>query len=343
MQTTSHTLAQFRDEIRQATRKAVDESFDYTKSLLDDITAEVTAKLDAKLKSYETPPPLKVKVGERPEVKLKKPASPVLDKLILHSQLGFNTLLVGPAGCGKTMAAEQLAESLEMPFGHLNLTAGASETWLFGRQTPGGFKEGQFSKFYRDGGVFLADEMDAADPNLLLAINTALAGHQMANPISGEIIERHVDFVFVGAANTFGKGSDEVYTGRSRLDAATLDRFIVVEMTYCSTIEKQVCPDETLRKLMHDIRARVESAKSKEVVSTRALDRAFKLLQSGVSLIEIIQSLTFGWPEELRNDALDLAKSASKAPKKSKAKALPAPTNPEFEIPSGLASDTGVV
>ena len=83
----------------------------------------------------------------------------------------------------------------------------------------------QFVKIYGGGGVFLFDEMDAADENLLLGVNAALANGFFANPATGELIEQHPDFIPVAGMNTLGLGSGRDYNARNRLDAATLDRW----------------------------------------------------------------------------------------------------------------------
>ena len=83
----------------------------------------------------------------------------------------------------------------------------------------------QFVKVYGGGGVFLFDEMDAADENLLIGVNAALANNNFANPATGEIIPQSPDFVAVAGMNTMGGGAGRDYVGRNRLDAATLDRF----------------------------------------------------------------------------------------------------------------------
>jgi hypothetical protein len=83
----------------------------------------------------------------------------------------------------------------------------------------------QFVKCYGGGGVFLFDEMDAADENLLLGVNAALANNRFANPATGQIIEQHPDFIPIAGMNTLGLGAGRDYNSRNRLDAATLDRW----------------------------------------------------------------------------------------------------------------------
>ena len=242
-----------------------------------------------------------IKINEGELKKLKVAAHPMLADTINLLALGLSPLLVGPAGCGKTFLGEQSAEALGINYGHLCFSAGVSETWLFGRQTPTGFVEGEFSKLYKNGGLFLGDELDAADPNLLLTINTALANGHMYNPISGENIKRHKDFHFVGTANTFGKGGNSIYTGRSRLDAATLDRFTTLEIDYLEVIEEALCPDNDMREYLQGVRNNVKDKGSTEVVSYRAFDKAYKLKKSGVSMAQIKQMLFASWPTSTRS------------------------------------------
>lgn len=242
-----------------------------------------------------------IKINEKDFKKLKTPAHPMLGELLSALLSGLNPLLVGPAGSGKTSLAAQAAEALELRYGHLCFSAGVSETWLFGRITPAGFMPGDFYTLYKNGGLFLADEMDAADANLLLTINTALANGHLYNPINGESVERHKDFYFIGAANTFGKGGTTVYTGRTRLDAATLDRFITLEVEYLKDVEDAICTDKDLADWLRKVRKTVQDKGSQEVVSYRAFDKAFRLRASGVDNKRIQEILLASWPDSTKN------------------------------------------
>jgi len=247
-----------------------------------------------------------VKINEKDFQRLKSPAHPMLGELLGTLLSGMNPLLVGPAGSGKTQMAAQAAEALNLKYGHLCFSAGVSETWLFGRQTPVGFIAGDFFSLYKNGGLFLADEIDAADANLLLTINTALANGHLYNPINGESVERHKDFFFIGAANTFGKGGTTVYTGRSRLDAATLDRFVTLEVDYIKEVEDVICTDKDLAEWLRSVRKAVNDKGSQEVVSYRAFDKAYRLRKSGVSNERIEAILFASWPESTKNSLPNL-------------------------------------
>lgn len=137
-------------------------------------------------------------------------------------------MMSGPKGTGKSYHAKELAGSLKLDFGMVSMTAGTSPSAFYGRPKvggDGGVVESHFVECYRNGGVFLFDEMDAADPNILLIVNAALANGEFHNSQTGETIKRHPDFIPVAAMNTMALGGDREYVGRDRLDAATLDRF----------------------------------------------------------------------------------------------------------------------
>ena len=278
--------------VGEATQKAIDRMDRMTTDVMNRVKSELVGLTQQKTRI------MAVEVdGQRR--KLTQPANKHLGRMIVNAKLGLNTLLVGPAGSGKSIAAGQVAEAMGLAFSQLCFTAGASETWLFGRQTPNGFIEGGFAQRYRTGGVFLGDELDAADSNTLLSINTAIAGDTLYNPISGELIKRHPDFVFIGAANTVGKGADATYTGRSRLDGSTLNRFIIIMVDYCSDIEMQACPDQALRETLQNARKKLNSLRATEIISTRTLAQAFTQAQAGISKADIFSSITAGWPSEL--------------------------------------------
>lgn len=134
-------------------------------------------------------------------------------------------LLIGPTQTGKGFIAKNIANNRGLQFGSVPLNAGASIMWLFGRNMPQGYVSTDFIRCYEEGGVFLFDEIDAADANLLIAVNDALSNGVLSNPVKDMRIDKHENFIALAAANTTGEGADASYAGRERLDAATLERF----------------------------------------------------------------------------------------------------------------------
>ena len=122
--------------------------------------------------------------------------------------------------------------------------------------------------------------MDAADANVLISINSAIASDSMLNPISGEIIKKHENFVFIGAGNTSGLGADFKYNGRSRLDASTLTRFVNVFLDYDEKLEKKLCLDSDLYSMLIDARRKLQKDSAEEFISTRDFIKYSKLMKA---------------------------------------------------------------
>ena len=230
------------------------------------------------------------------------------EKVVKLAAARRNILLVGPAGCGKTFLAGKVAEALGLEFKFISCTAGMSEGQLTGRLVPIGaggsfaYLRSDFVRLYEEGGVFLFDEIDAADSNTLLVLNAALANGHMAVPNRPEnpTAKKHPNFVAIAAANTFGTGADRQYVGRNQLDESTLDRFRIgqVEMDYDPEVEKAVCPDDDLRTRLQGFRRRVRECKIRRIVSTRFLQDAYIMKRAGFTDEEIDQALFSGYSSE---------------------------------------------
>jgi hypothetical protein len=147
-----------------------------------------------------------------------------------------NVWLPGPAGSGKTSAAHAVAEALTLPFYAVSVGPQTSQSQLLGYYDANGkYVTTQLRQAYEHGGVFLLDEVDAGSPAVLVTINALLANGHASFPDA--VVERHKDFVLIAAGNTYGQGADRQYVGRQQLDAATLDRFAVLDWEYDSTLE----------------------------------------------------------------------------------------------------------
>ena len=107
-----------------------------------------------------------------------------------------------------------------------------------------------FRKAVEFGGMFLMDEIDAADPNVILALNTIENGF-VAFP--DKTVDIHPNFRWVATANPQDK--HHIYTGRSKLDAATLDRFDIVDIPLDMDLEVSLTDKRTANeiKLMRSV------------------------------------------------------------------------------------------
>jgi len=218
-----------------------------------------------------------------------------------------NVMLVGPAGSGKTTAAAQVAKALNLPF----YGTGAINT----EYKLSGFIDAQgrvistaFRKAFEHGGVFLFDEIDGSLPGALLAFNSALANDWYDFPDAN--IKRHDDFRVIAGANTYGTGADRQYVGRNQLDAASLDRYAVLEWGYDEALEAAMIgadapkgapsprsieplPAERVQAVafqwverVRKVRSAVSELKVRHVVSPRATVNGSRLLAAGFTWAE---------------------------------------------------------
>lgn len=220
-----------------------------------------------------------------------------------------NVMLVGPAGCGKTTLARQVALTLgHERFAALSCSPGMSEAKVLGRlgipteKNESGYHETAIMNVFRNGGTILFDEMDNADASMMVSFNAMTDGGFATLP-TGETVPRHPDTVLIAACNTFGHGADRMYVGRNQLDAATLDRFVgsTVEMDYDKTLERRLVPETEIRNPVWQMRDKARKHGLRRVVSTRALQAARRRhLGLGESMPEVLQKLTLGWSPQDR-------------------------------------------
>lgn len=248
-----------------------------------------------------------VKINDLEPVKLDGYTRPEFAKVLRRAAAGVNQLLVGPAGCGKTHLAAQVAQALQRPFASVSCSAGMSESALQGWLLPTGdggsfeYVESDFVRIYENGGVFLLDEIDAADENMLLWLNQALANGRFNLPqrVGRTEVIRHPDFVCIAAANTYGKGGTAVYAGRNQLDEATIDRFRAgtLALDYDAEFEKQAVNPELLA-WARQVRDCITRNQMRRVLSTRFLLDSTKLMAAGESLDEVKDTFFLGWKAE---------------------------------------------
>jgi hypothetical protein len=154
------------------------------KAIRLEVTAEQIAELVEKVAAKVTPPVARIELV-KPNGKVKKlddVTHPAMADVLMLADARMNILLVGPAGSGKSHLAKQVAEALELDFAFISCSAGMSEGQLLGRLIPTGkngsfeYVRSEFVRCYEEGGVFLLDEIDAADSNTMLIINAADLG-----------------------------------------------------------------------------------------------------------------------------------------------------------------------
>lgn len=245
-------------------------------ALIKKALAPLEAKLDNRPQLIE----VAVRQGESEPVKLDGLAHYALPDLIQCLGAGLHVWLAGPSGSGKTHGAEMAAKALGLTFRLQGAMTMAHELTGF-VDASGKYHETPFVTSFRDGGLILLDELDAGSNEALLALNAALANAIMCLP-SGEIIRAHKDFKCVGAANTFGQGATAEYVGRTRIDAAFLQRFGArINWGYDEALETAMCGNSLWAARVQRARRQAVAVGLKVLITPRASQAGAKLIAAG--------------------------------------------------------------
>jgi MoxR-like ATPase len=203
------------------------------------------------------------------------------DKLKKLIEAGMNNIwMVGPAGCGKSTIARNIAKELDIPYLCISCGIGTSATEFIGYKYP--TREAtKFAEFYAKKSLILIDEMTALDPSVAQVINAALANGEIETT-TGTVL-RHSECIIVATSNTFGSGADRQYVANNQLDASTIDRFTgaIIEVDYSKKYESQF--DQEVRDYIHLLRACIKTNSLRRIASTRMIQAAEKMKKIGMS------------------------------------------------------------
>lgn len=208
--------------------------------------------IKAMVEKYANPvTTLQIEQPKQPTVSIKG-AHKELERVVKRLNAGYKVYLYGPAGSGKTTLCKQAAEALNLSFYHTGALLMKYELTGF-NDAGGSFVSTSFYEAYKNGGVYLFDEIDASSPQAVIAFNMAIENGEMTFP--NEKVQQHKDFRVIAAANTNGQGATTNYK-RNALDGATLDRFSRIAMDYDEKLELRLATDEYKRlggKAPHEV------------------------------------------------------------------------------------------
>lgn len=227
-------------------------------------------------------------------------------KYLLRSAVrGKNIMMLGPTGCGKTLAAQSLVKSLKRPDFYFNLgaTQDPRATLIgnthFNKEKGTFFSESAFVKaITTPNAIILLDEISRAHPeawNILMTVLDANQRYLRLDEAEGSPIVKVASGVtFIATANV---GNE--YTSTRVMDRAIMDRFVTIEMDLLDkdselALLKYKFPEadeyslNALAEIADTTRQLIKTDMSKvsTIVSTRVNVEAAGLIYDGFTLME---------------------------------------------------------
>lgn len=233
---------------------------------------------------------------------------------------GHNLLLKGHAGTGKTGAAKHIAANINQPLYQVNFGRDVRYEDLVGHYVPDGdgdfkWQDGILTAAVRNGGMFLADEINAADGSVTMPLHEVTqkkGDRSLTIRQTGEVIEPHPEFRVVGTLNPN-------YAGTNHMNRAFQDRFVTLEFDYLSEgSEKGVVMNETnlseereddverLVDMANDLRESLKNGDIETVVTPRTLIQIASYMEDDfMDIKEATRMVIGGKAGEYDKDAID--------------------------------------
>ncbi len=294
---------EFHDRVGKANKNGAF-PMDRVQELLDKAKEEIAKSLgESMVKRIEF-------VNERGESKaVEGMVHPQVTQLATWLRAGVPVWAWSAAGSGKTHSARQIAVILEVEPYVISVDPTLTVSKLLGYRNVanGDYVEGFIYKAFKDGGLVALDEIDTGDPGVIASCNALLSNTHYLFP-NGETVARHPKFHVLAMANSCGMGATAGYVARNRLDAATLDRFALIEFKWDAMLTRSLCgatqagqaelwkPGKPAEQSVIDAYVawyeRVQKhVGSSVLVSPRAAINGCKALRAGVPTKEVIDAL----------------------------------------------------
>lgn len=206
----------------------------------------------------------------------------VVEQVAVCINYGIPALLVGETGTGKTSLVRHLAAKTGNAFVRVNHNGGTTVEDIIGRWTitekGTEWNDGILIKAMKEGYWYLADEINAASPEINFAYHSLLDDDGRVTIVEKghEVVIPHPNFRFFGAMNPPAE-----YAGTKEINKALNSRLAVVKVDFVPPkIEAKIVAERTgisvdVAEKMVKVAAEIRAAHAKEsirfVMSTREL------------------------------------------------------------------------
>jgi cobaltochelatase CobS len=219
-----------------------------------------------------------------------------LKYIVSGVEMGIPVYIYGHKGAGKTELVEQICARTNRPLIRVQHTVNTEESQIVGQWTVRDgetkFEYGALPTAMLNGWVYLADEYDFGQPNVLAVYQAVLEGKPLVikeAPAEMRIVKPHPDFRFFATGNTNGTGDESgLYQGTTIQNSANFDRFgIAVKKDYLNKEDEikilvnatKVSPERALDMVnfANSVREAFDAGKISDTISPRTLLFATKL------------------------------------------------------------------
>ena len=239
------------------------------------IVDEKTAYLSAKIAELEE----KIQKGGKVTIEVKTPLATnkvngatiaEFGNICKLVSCGYPVYMSGPAGCGKSFTARQIADGLGLDYYESSTVLFAHDLKGYG-DAGGKFVETPFYKAVKFGGLFFLDEVDASAPEALVVLNNLIANGSFDFPVVG-LTKAHENFRIIAAGNTQLTGATLEYCARQMQDSSFKNRFFFVGVDYDTNLENTLSGgDAEIVEFVHDLRQSAKVAQMQLTVSYRQI------------------------------------------------------------------------
>ena len=258
----------------EAYNKGYNKAQEEAAAKIDNLTAQVEELKNRPTTSGTT---INITIDGKTETKvIKSIVNPNAEELVDYLKEGENVFLWGPAGAGKNVLGEQLAEMLNVPFFYMNTVYTKYDITGFTDAQGNYIPTAVINWLNNDGGLMFLDEMCTNAPEANTAINALLANKYIVLQ-NGEVLKMSPRHYVVAADNTNGLGATEEYNGRYKMDESTRDRFAFFFIDYDAAVEESIVGDKKdILDFVRELRKVTKECNISLVLGYRCINRLVK-------------------------------------------------------------------